>query len=100
MTHECSPISRRPIRLAACHPIITELSPPVCSVTHTRHRPQDYTVLVGGSMLFNIGSPASHNTEGQMQSPTLNHLLKDRKSFVSGKSVSVSVDHGGRRIIK
>ena len=32
-------------------------------------------MLVGGSMLFNIGSPASHNTEGQMTSPTLNHLL-------------------------
>src|SRR3546814_16367274 len=25
---------------------------------------------------------------------------RDRKSVVSGKSVSVSVDHGGRRIIK
>src|SRR3546814_12211202 len=29
-----------------------------------------------------------------------NFLMRDRKSVVEGKSVSVRVDHGGRRIIK
>src|SRR3546814_18931440 len=34
------------------------------------------------------------------QSPMFHHPAQDRKSVVSGKSVSVRVDLGGRRIIK
>src|SRR3546814_19755995 len=44
--------------------------------------------------------PAAHSHGAAIAAPELEMATVDRKSVVSGKSVSVSVDRGGRRIIQ
>src|SRR3546814_16057428 len=75
----------------------------------------------GGQMLFPMGTrlaerlrarmeadlpvgnewlwPSATSRSGHIEEPKENGLTRDRKSVVSGKSVSVRVDLGGRRII-
>src|SRR3546814_16847558 len=64
-------------------------------IKHERSLAQE-AVAIFARMRSTFGDRASH--EALMA--TLNSMSTDRKSVVSGKSVSVSVDLGGRRIIK
>src|SRR3546814_11067734 len=54
--------------------------------------------LVGG--VFNTVNPTMYRMRENPVPARDAWIMKDRKSVVYGKSVSVRVDHGGRRIIK
>src|SRR3546814_18106414 len=55
---------------------------------------KDGTITISGKDITIDGSGAINIKDSK------NVVIKDRKSVVSGKSVSVRVDLGGRRIIK
>src|SRR3546814_20197580 len=99
---------------------ISDWSSDVCSsdladrAPHLRHQPAvlGVRVLVGAGHLlgqplgvqapaFAVGGGAGLGTEpGDVLELLRDRDLQDRKSVVYGKSVSVRVDLGGRRIIK
>src|SRR3546814_18325543 len=82
---------------------ISDWSSDVCSsdLSKTPQRPPEllHSITCKGSPMEDfIDNLAAQ--EGWTESTTKTVLAGDRKSVVSGKSVSVRVDLGGRRIIK
>src|SRR3546814_20535760 len=67
---------------------------------HPDEPPSPWRLLIIGPVSREAGSRPSHLFPRRFRSLSARIGAEDRKSVVSGKSVSVRVDLGGRRIIK
>src|SRR3546814_11624755 len=80
-------------------PYVAAMHNPTAPAAPTRPRlPGDREMVMMMAMVMALNALAIDSMLPTL--PAIGEALGDRKSVVSGKSVSVRVDHGGRRISK